>query len=161
MKFKEILSRVTGLSTPIFGAQWSPPEADCVIARRIIAFLEDRRVLYVPSEVEMPSRCVESVLRIREQLTGELQKLQGGSELSLSLKAMRTSCRKFLATVESDDRRIIQFGADRGHYASWVFIGALGELRGVFGVHIARLAAAHGLDVEDELASILPGPENL
>jgi hypothetical protein len=37
-----------------------------------------------------------------------------------------------------------------------VFNGAVGELRGVFGVHVARLAASHGLDVEDELASILP-----
>lgn len=69
---------------------------------------------------------------------------------------MRAACRKFLSTVEADDRRIIQFGAERGHYASWVFNGAVGELRGVFGVHVARIAAAHGLDVEDDLASILP-----
>jgi hypothetical protein len=51
---------------------------------------------------------------------------------------------------------IIVFGAHPGHWASWEFNGALGELRGVFGVHIARLAAAHGLDVAGELASILP-----
>ena len=48
------------------------------------------------------------------------------------------------------------YGASHGHWASWVFTGALGEMRGVFGVHIARLAASHGLDVEDELATIIP-----
>lgn len=32
----------------------------------------------------------------------------------------------------------------------------IGELRGVFGVHLAQLAAAFGLDIEDDLASILP-----
>jgi hypothetical protein len=32
----------------------------------------------------------------------------------------------------------------------------IGELRGAFGIHIATLAVAHGLDVEGDLASILP-----
>jgi len=156
MKFREIVSRVTGLSVPIFGIQWSPPESECAVARRILAFMEDRRVLFVPSEMEVPHHCVESVLRIREFLTGELGSLDSANELALSLRAMRAACRKFLATVEADDHHIIQFGASHGHYASWIFNGAVGELRGVFGVHIARLAASHGLDVEGELASILP-----
>ncbi len=156
MKFREVVSRVTGLSVPIFGVQWNPPEAECATARRVIAFLEDRRVLFVPSEMEVPHHCVESVLRIREFLTTELGKLDAGTELALSLRAMRAACRKFLATVEADDRRAIHFGAHQGHFASWIFNGAVGELRGVFGIHIARLAASHGLDVEDDLASILP-----
>jgi len=58
--------------------------------------------------------------------------------------------------VECDDRHIIEFGTHRNHYASWIFNGAIGELRGVFGIHIAAVAAAHGLDVEGDLASILP-----
>jgi hypothetical protein len=156
MKFSEIVSRVTGLSCPIFGAQWNPPESECVVARRVLAFLEDRRVLYSPSEMEDPHHCIESVLRIREFLTTELSKLSSDKEISLSLSAMRAACRKFLSTVEADERRAIRFGASLGHFASWVFNGALGEIRGVFGVHVARIAAAHGLDVEDELASVLP-----
>jgi len=155
MKFREIISRLTGLSVPVFGVQWNPPEAECVAARRVLAFLEDRRVLYVPSEMEVPHHCVESVLRIRAFLTGELGKLDREQKLAQILRAMRAACRKFLSTVQADDHRIIQFGAEQGHFASWIFNGAVGELRGVFGVHIASLAASYGLDVEDELASIL------
>jgi hypothetical protein len=33
---------------------------------------------------------------------------------------------------------------------------ALGELRGVFGIHVGLLATKYGIDVEDGLASILP-----
>jgi hypothetical protein len=160
MKFREVISRLTGLSIPIFGVQWNPPEAECAAARRVLAFLEDRRVLFSPSEMEAPHHCVESVLRIRESLTSEIGKIDSERELAQSLRAMRAACRKFLSTVESDDRRIIQFGAHQGHYASWVFNGALGELRGVFGVHIARLAASHGLDVEEHLATILPAADD-
>jgi len=69
---------------------------------------------------------------------------------------MRAACRKFLGTVQADDGRIIQHGFSQGHYASWVFLSALGELRGVFGMHVAALAATYGLSVESQLATILP-----
>jgi hypothetical protein len=61
-----------------------------------------------------------------------------------------------LDTVQADDGRIIRHGFSQGHYASWVFISALGELHGVFGVHVATLTAAYGLDVEPQLAFIIP-----
>lgn len=157
MHFDEIASRLTGLSCPVFGVSWSPPESERAIARRVLTFLEDRRVLYVDSEMEIPSHCVESILRIREFLTGEIGRLSGDGELVSSLRALRAACRKFLDTV--DDGRhhdIIRFGGRSGHYASWTFNGALGALRGVFGVHAAHLAAAYGIDVEEQLASTFP-----
>jgi hypothetical protein len=44
----------------------------------------------------------------------------------------------------------------RGLWASWCFNGALAELRGIFRVHLAGLAAESELDMEDDLAIILP-----
>lgn len=155
MRFKEVLARLTGLSSPVFGVSWNPPEPHVHVARRVVTFLEDRRVLFVPSEMEVPDHCVRSVLEIRRFLTTELQSLDGHSELADSLRALRAASRKFMNAVGARPD-IIVFGAHPGHWASWEFNGALGELRGVFGVHIARLAAAHGLDVAGELASILP-----
>ena len=156
MRFREVLARLTGLSSPVFGVSWNPPEPHVQVARRVVAYLEDRRVLFVPSEMEVPDHCVRSVLEIRRFLTAELQSVDGDSEIADSLRALRAACRKFMNTVGARSD-IMVFGAHRGHWASWEFNGALGELRGVFGIHIARLAAAHGLDVEGELARILPG----
>jgi hypothetical protein len=158
MQFMEIVSRITGFSVPIFGIQWNPTEAERAVVRRILTFLEDRRVLYSPSQMEVPSHCVDSVLRIREFLTSELGKLDSAADVADSIRAMRAACRKFLTTVNVDDRKPIIYGAERGHYASWIFNGAVGELRGVFGIHIAMLATKHGLDIEDELATIIPAP---
>ena len=156
MRFDEIAHRLTGFSCPIFGVSWNPPEAERAVARRVLTFLEDRRVLYVPSEVEVPAHCVESVLEIRRFLTHELGALSAESAIAQSLSAMRAACRKFMDAVHGDEGRIVRFGANQGHYASWIFIGALGELRGVFGIHVATLAAGFGLDVEQQLASIIP-----
>ena len=55
MNFKAILNRLTGLSCPIFGISWNPIESEIIIATRIIRYLENRRVLFNPSEMESPT----------------------------------------------------------------------------------------------------------
>jgi hypothetical protein len=158
MKFKEIVARLTGLSCPVFGVSWDAPEAGVTVARRIVSFLEDKRVLYNPSELEVPDHCVHSVCDIRQFLTHELGVLDESDKLRNPLLAMRAACRKFLDAVGvNNDHSRLHFPAGHyGSYQSWVLNSAVGELRGVFGIHIAQLAAQHGLDVEDDLASILP-----
>lgn len=152
MKFDEIASRLTGISCPIFGLSWNPPEAERKIARRVIAFLENRRVLFVPFDYEVPGHCIESVIEMRHFLTSELQALDSDKDIAQSLRAMRAACRKFL----DDDP---WHGSPRGYVSPRMLESALGELRGVFGIHIARLAAQNGLDVEDDLAVILPAKD--
>src|ERR1700739_669859 len=120
MKFSEIANRLTGISTPFGGASWQPAEMEIATARRVVAFLEDRRVLYEPGEMEVPSHCVHSVIEIRHCLSDELGKLDGGSELAASLRAMRAACRKFLERVGTDGRDGIHY-ANSGGYPSWTF----------------------------------------
>lgn len=156
MKVSEIANRLTGISTPLGGVSWQPPELEVAAARRVIAFLEDRRVLYAPDELEVPSHCVQSVLEIRHFLSGELGKLETTSELAASLRAMRAACRKFLERVGTDGRETILYANQHGHWASWTFYSAIGEMRGTFGVHLAKIATEFKLDVEDRLAAILP-----
>lgn len=157
MKFSEIANRLTGISSPILGVSWQPGELEVSAARRVVAYLEDRRVLYAPDELEVPSHCVHSVLELRRFLTSEIGKLDGGSEFAASLRAMRAACRKFLERVGVDgDERTVLYANQQGHWASWTFYSALGEMRGTFGVHLARIAAQFQIDVEDKLAVIIP-----
>ncbi|MBY0507031.1 MAG: hypothetical protein K2X03_24150 [Bryobacteraceae bacterium] len=157
MKFSEIANRLTGISSPILGVSWQPGELEVSAARRVVAYLEDRRVLYAPDELEVPSHCVHSVLELRRFLTSEIGKLDGGSEFAASLRAMRAACRKFLERVGVDgDERTVLYANRQGHWASWTFYSALGEMRGTFGVHLARIATQFQIDVEDKLAVIIP-----
>lgn len=126
MKFKEIIKRLTGVSTPIFGVSWNPGNTSRDIAQRTVSFLEDRRVLYNPSEMEVPAHCVSSVLEIRRFLTDQIPNTTE-KDLQDSLKALRFACRKFLDLVNTRNE-LVQFGGTRGHWASWTFNGAVGEL---------------------------------
>jgi hypothetical protein len=154
MNYKEVLNRITGFSVPIFGISWNPPTAEIEVARRVLAFLEDRRVLYNPYHIEIEHECVQSVLEIRRFLTGIIGNLQPDSILAAHLRATRTACRAFLDDTNPNGRRI--------HRPSWSghseseFFTALGELRATIGFRIAAIVVMHGLEVEKQLASILP-----
>jgi hypothetical protein len=64
------------------GVSWQSSDLEVSAARRVIAYLEDRRVLYAPEEMEVASHCVQSVLEIRHFLSGELGKLDAKSEFA-------------------------------------------------------------------------------
>jgi len=152
LKFKEIASKITGFSTPVFGASWEPPKNESEIAKSVVNFLEDRRVLYNPQSLEVPQHCISSVLEIRQFLTETLNELDQNCELAKNLRTMRSACRKFLDSVQMLDRSL--YPSPRG-YGS-VFYGSLGEMRGIFGMCLSQILLSFGLDIEKDLASILP-----
>lgn len=148
MKFTELASRINGFSTPIFGVSWTPAKADVVIARSVILFLEDRRVLYVPYLVEEPDRVIQSILSIREFLTQTLVQGQMGRELENNLRGMRAACRKFLDDHPHNQRHL--------HYRDVELNQSLGEFRGVIGQYIAMLSVSYGIDIDKPLDTVLP-----
>jgi hypothetical protein len=154
MKFREVLGRITGFSVPVFGVSWNPAQPEVATARRVIAFLEDRRVLFNPYHLEVEGQCISSVVEIRKFLTEVIGDLGPDSKLADHFRAIRSACQQFLDETHSGAHRI-----QRSHWQGpfdTSFFTALGELRASIGVHIAAIAVMHGLDVEGELESILP-----
>jgi hypothetical protein len=141
-KFSELASRINGLSIPVFGISWQPPEPERKIIRSILIFLEDRRALYNPNAFEMEHQVAQSVLEIRTTLTDALQRLSESSNALSNIRSMRIACREYLDA--SHDSRHSGFLAD------------LGRLRTIFGYHITQLAVMYGIDIEGELVKILP-----
>lgn len=159
---KSLVSRLTGFSLPFFGVQWTPPADEREIIRGLLTALEDRRVLFVPDHLEVISQVTSSVLQIREVLTESLQALPENSRAAGSVRAMRAACRRFLEEPAAEFRNLMRWHGARhpgDEEGSPSFFVALGELRATFGTHIAALAYQYGLDVEADLASILPSSD--
>ena len=147
VKPKDVKQRITGFSLSLDdgGIGWAEYETDYVVARDLIDFLENRRVLYEESAYEEIRPCIDSVIDIRRWLTE--------SPLGPPLEAMRASCRSFVGYV----------GEPRPGLGAYELRMAmlqrhLGELRGVFGVLIGEMAVVFNLDIGSNIASMLPGP---
>src|SRR6266511_3858272 len=100
MRFSEIAGRITGFSTPTsFGLQCKPPQVDVDVAREVIVFLEDRRVLYSPYEAEVPEEVLWFRLRDSPLPYGASAPRRHGAGVDRPLRAMRIACRKLIETT--------------------------------------------------------------
>jgi len=143
---KKYLSHLTGISCPIFGVSWTPPEDERQLIRQYLAFLEDRRVLFEDYCNENQKHVDLSIIEIRKETTALIGK-HLAAEAQDSLRAIRAACRDFLSSSNSSNHT----GC---HMAStW---SRLGQLRSLAGVHIARLCTIYGIEVERQLLSIFP-----
>ena len=162
MTYKELSARITGISFPLFGVSWTPVKPDIEIARNVINFLENKRVLFNSYQLENPGHCMLSVIQIRDFLTTQLDEVSRGSELDGILRGMRSAGRRVMDTGAHNFR----FGEDDdgnlGPLDKIVFFSQLGIFRGNMGILIAKLVIMHGLDIEEDLINILPveNPEN-
>jgi hypothetical protein len=172
VNFADVVARVPGTSTPVFGISWAPPTVDVTVARDVVAFIETRRVLFSSYTSEVPEECVASVQQIRDFLGtvlggGAIDAAGIAVELREPLRLMRRYCVRFLEVVGANampDARVTagrrrQFPPPQWRMHDYWFGEALGELRAGVCLQVAIIAASFGLDVEDYLARRLPEPD--
>jgi hypothetical protein len=162
---REVKRRLTGFTLPtVLGtgggsATWTTEPTDRALASVALQYLENKRVLYVPFEVEIPSVCIRSVREIRTHLTDLIANSQS-PELRNPLRAIRAACRQFLTDVEAiqnngydlDSTPLVRWPT----MSAWVFNQALGSLRGLVGTSVAIIIETFDVDVDEHLARIMP-----
>ena len=149
--------RITGVSVPWgFGVSWEYRESDATIARRVLTFLEGRRILYEPLNAQIFYYVGESATQIRDMLTQESSG-SAGEQLTSLLKEIRRAVIEFktkLERIEQSERSGV--GGDLREEKAL----ALGEMRGRVNPILALIAAKYEIEVEPELAAVLqPSPE--
>lgn len=136
------------------------PKLEVEIAQEIITYLEHKKILRSLLIRPNIASCAFEVEDIRDILTYKLSKLNSTSELARNLKGLLGSCMKFLKTLQNYNiYNLMDYNTDET--GKRVFDVALGEMRGVWGIHLAEIAARYGLDVNDEIKWILPESDNI
>ena len=161
--FRQLLNRLTGFSTPVFGVSWSPAESEKQVAERVITFLEDRRVILPRSvldnflvfvsvaspsayDTDTLSPVTDSIIEIRHFLTKQMQQLPRDSDLFKRLDGMRSVCRHSSGCLNRMSFRELE----------WELLPRLVEFKTLMCIHITAIAVSYGIDVSEELADMLP-----
>lgn len=144
--------RLTGAGGFGFSVNWDTVPGDGEVARRVITFLEDRRLLFGKRHMEDEMDCVHSAIEMRHFLTNELSRAKAGKSLADSIRALRAALRVF---VDAAGPAAVNF-RHRTTMQTDEFSLALGELRSRVGLQAALIARQYGIEVEESLAQILP-----
>ena len=162
MLFSDILSRLSGLYYPICGITWDPSSTEIIKAKKVVSFLAKQRALFSPAEMERPTHCIYTIIEIRQFLIKELKTAKREHVFNKRIEhlvAMRDACFKFFYSIGSIENQIAASCALDCDLKDRAFNASLGELRAILGLHVALLAAGHGLEVDDDLSKILPARE--
>ncbi|TQQ11462.1 DUF6650 family protein [Vibrio cholerae] len=151
MKAKSILKNITGISCPIFGIQWNAPVDEINLATTFVKDLGDHRVLFNPVHMERSDSCVNSVDIIRQLISEALAEAKDKSPLSKALKRMRRACHAFQNEVASPHYQAVETPVRNS-----ILERELSNLRLKFGESLAEISVSYDIDIEDELASIIP-----
>ena len=127
---------------------------DLEAVRRVLTFLEDRRLLFGLRHVEDEYHCLRSAMEIRATLTDVLSTATTSREVKHSLKIMRAACRAFIEAAGPDAENF----QHRDSYGIDTFSVSLGELRATMGLQVGMLAEQAKVEIEEELASIVISP---
>ena len=98
--------RITGIDTPLGGISWEYTEAEKNSIQEIFFFLESKRLLVNPIEMEVKSWCEQSALEIKNRIVFILAKNQFSDDTKNSLRTMITACNDFLDDVSKVDQKI-------------------------------------------------------
>jgi hypothetical protein len=149
LKGGELAARLIGIRTPIGGIDWRPPPEEQDRARQVLTYLAEQGALWDPYDIAISSFVAQSIVDLRGQLRSDLDDVSDGSVLHAALRAMHAACRHFLEENQSP-----RSGYGPPYEAQ--LHSTLGELRALFGIHIARIACAYDLQVDARLEGILP-----
>ncbi len=160
VRSQSLANRLAGVSVLGFGMSWKAPEPERVVVRDVITGLEDKRAFYSQAVWEEPSHVVQSLFKIRDELTNGLKRVGDSSPAKDAFRIMRSACRDFLTLTSA--KALQQKRGMMRLDSMWdqeQFFIELGKLRSVFGQQLAVLGYLYGIDIEADLASILP-PES-
>ncbi len=171
IRAKDMLMRLTGFSTPVFGISWNPPSSDRDAVRKFLAFLEDRRALFNPMPAEVEDHVIASVHTIRDECVKAVGTVSDKAPAAEHIRAIGAACRRFLdepyptfddIMERRRDPYFESFEREEHHgrlrYGTHpaAFFTALGEFRAFVGTRIAMLASLYEIDVHGDLTRILP-----
>ncbi|MBD5151195.1 MAG: hypothetical protein HDT16_01570 [Oscillibacter sp.] len=149
MKLRDIMDWITGISTPFFGISWQHRETERDVALKVIMYLQTKRVLFHPTDLEVPQHCMRSVLDMKQFLTSMLLEVHDKDRIVLYLKEMIVACNNCLTNTYTNllSSSCDIWGKDFSDDELEFFL-KLSLFRKAIAVDVEQLAKVYKLDVD-------------
>lgn len=90
---------LNGFSTSLGGISWNKTTSSKEMFTHLLFFLESKRILINPIELEFKDWCIESVLEIKQQLVNITQELKLKDFDATIIRNLIDACNEYLNTV--------------------------------------------------------------
>lgn len=143
--------KITGISTPVGGLSWEIIEIDKQGIKEMFNYLETKRLLINPMEMEIPEQCALSALEIKRYLVDLLQEFKFINETEDIIKNLCNACNTFLDGLNEKNRPHIIYKNDHGDWCDMSFSRIMKEFRTTFRTNIAMLENEYKIDFKKEI----------
>lgn len=120
--------RLSGFSTPIGGVSWDKSITEKERIEYLFFYLQSKRILTNPIEMEIVKQCVDSILDIRKTLVGITKDVKFSDKNLSEIQNMITACNNYLnVTNQFDKKHIIYKKQDK--WENYEFDNAMKQFR--------------------------------
>lgn len=137
--------RITGLDTPFGGASWEYTESEKKGIQNLFFFLESKRLLVNPIEMEIKQWCIQSSIEIKQKIIELLSQYNFSNQTIDCMRAMICACNDFLDKLESVNETGIIYKNHNGDWANSTFSFAMKQFRKTFRDNICLLSGEYNL----------------
>jgi len=135
---------LNGFSTSLGGISWNKTTSSKEMFSHLLFFLESKRILVNPIELEFKDWCIESVLEIKQQLVNITQEVELKDFDADMIRNLVDACNTYLDTVTPMNLPGIIYKKD-GRWEDLNFDRAMKDFRNSFKLEIAKIEKKYRL----------------
>lgn len=135
---------LNGFSTSLGGISWNKTTSSKEMFDHLLFFLESKRILVNPIELEYKDWCIESVLEIKQQLVNITQEVKLKGFDTDIIRNLIDACNAYLDTVTPMNLPGIIYKKD-GRWEDLSFDRAMKDFRNSFKLEIAKIEKKYRL----------------
>lgn len=143
--------KITGIDTPFGGVSWEFTETAKSGIQDLFFFLEAKRILVNPADMEIKSWCEQSAIEIRNKLTELLSQHGFNTETTDTMRYMVNACNTFLDDMNRVNVQGIIYKNGNGDWENATFSIAMKKYRSAFREKITWLSEKYNIEFVKEI----------
>lgn len=143
--------KLNGISVPIGGISWEYTESGQKGIQEMFYYLESKRLLINPKEMENKEWSEKSAIEIKNKLVDILSRYKYDQNIITIIKQMVDACNEFLDNMQRVEVRGILYKNLQSDWEDLEYVVAMKKFRKIFRDNIKLLAETYNITFSKEI----------